>query len=233
VVKPAARKRLVGYLQAQHQVSERRACRVIPISRKAVRYEPTRPQQDAPLVARLKALGEQYPRYGYLMLHSLLRSEGVVMNRKRTYRLYTELGMQVRAKRRKKLVRPRVPMAVPTRPNERWSMDFVSDQLANSRRIRVINIVDDCTRVCVGQLVDVSISGVRVARHLDRHSDLRGLPRTLTMDNGPEFTSKALLFWSRRTGVKLHFIQPGKPTQNPIVESFNGRFRDDCLNKHR
>ena len=153
MVKPAARKRLVGYLQAQHQVSERRACRMIPISRKAVRYEPTRPQQDAPLVARLKALGEQYPRYGYLMLHSLLRTEGVVMNRKRTYRLYTELGMQVRTKRRKKLVRPRVPMAVPTKPNERWSMDFVSDQLAKGRRFRVLNVVDDFSRECVLQVV--------------------------------------------------------------------------------
>jgi len=231
-VKPAARKRLVGYLQAQHQVSERRACRVIPISRKAVRYESTRPRQDATLVTRLKALGEQYPRYGYLMLHSLLRAEGVVVNRKRTYRLYTALGMQVRTKRRKKLVRPRVPMAVPVRPNERWSMDFVSDQLANGRRIRVLNIVDDYSRVCVGQLVDVSISGARLARYLDQLSELRGLPGMLVMDNGPEFTSKALFFWSRKTGVKLHFIQPGKPTQNAFVDSFNGKFRDGCLNQH-
>jgi putative transposase len=232
VVKPAARKRLVGYLQEHHQVSQRRACRVIPISRKAVRYEPQRPKQDARLVARLKALGERYPRYGYLMLHSLLRAEGVVVNRKRTYRLYTELGMQVRTKRRKKLVRPRIPMVIPARPNERWSTDFVSDQLANGRRIRVLNIVDDYSRVCVGQLVDVSISGARVARFLDQLSELRGLPRTLVMDNGPEFTSKALFFWSRKTGVKLHFIQPGKPTQNAFVESFNGKFRDSCLNQH-
>ena len=232
MVKPAARKRLAGYLQEQHQVSQRRACRVIPISRKAVRYVPQRPLQDAPLVARLKALGERYPRYGYLMLHSLLRAEGEVVNRKRTYRLYTELSMQVRTKRRKKLVRPRVPMAVPSRPNERWSTDFVSDQLANGRRIRVLNIVDDYSRVCVGQLVDVSISGARVARFLDQLRELRGLPRTLVMDNGPEFTSKALFFWSRKTGVKLHFIQPGKPTQNAFVESFNGKFRDSCLNRH-
>jgi putative transposase len=232
VVKPAARKQLAGYLQQQHQVSQRHACRVIPISRKAVRYVPTRPQQDAPLVARLKTLGEQYPRYGYLMLHSLLRAEGVVVNRKRTYRLYTGLGMQVRTKRRKKLVRPRIPMAIPSKPNERWSMDFVSDQLSNGRRIRVLNIVDDYSRVCVGQLVDVSISGARVARFLDQLGELRGLPRTLVMDNGPEFTSKALFFWSRKTGVKLHFIQPGKPTQNAFVESFNGKFRDGCLNQH-
>jgi len=231
VVKPASRKRLVGYLQEQHHVSQRRACRVIPISRKAMGYVPERPQRDAELITRLKALGEQYPRYGYLMLHGMLRSEGLVENRKRTYRLYTELEMQVRTKRRKKLVRPRVPMAVPTRPNERWSMDFVSDQLANGRRIRVLNIVDDYSRVCVGQLVDVSISGARVARYLDQLRELRGLPGTLVMDNGTEFTSKAMFFWSQETRVKLHFIQPGKPTQNAFVESFNGRFRDGCLNQ--
>lgn len=138
MVKPAARKRLVGYLRAQHQISERRACRVIPISRKAMRYEPTRPQQDETLVARLKALAEQYPRYGYLMLHRLLKTEGAVINRKRTYRLYTEPGMQVRTKRRRKLVRSRVPMAIPSKPNQRWSMDFVSDQLISGRRIRVL-----------------------------------------------------------------------------------------------
>jgi putative transposase len=232
VVKPACRKQLVGYLQEQHRVSQRRACRVIPISRKAVRYVATRPQQDAKLVTRLKALGEQYPRYGYLMLHALLRAEGLVTNRKRTYRLYTELGMQVRTKRRKKLVRPRVPMAVPTRPNERWSLDFVSDQLASGRRIRILNIVDDYSRVCVGQLVDVSISGAHMARFLDRLKEVRGLPKTLVMDNGPEMTCKAMFFWSQQTQVKLHFIQPGKPTQNAFVESFNGRFRDGCLNQH-
>jgi putative transposase len=205
---------------------------VIPISRKAVRYVPQRPQRDAEPVARLKALGEQYPRYGYLMLNSLLRAEGLEINRKRTHRLYTELGMQVRIKRRKKLVRPRIPIAVPTRPNERWSMDFVSDQLACGRHIRILNIVDDYSRVCVGQLVDVSISGARMARSLDQLSEVRGLPGTLVMDNGPEMTSKAMFFWGQQTKVKLHFIQPGKPTQNAFIESFNGKFRDGCLNQH-
>lgn len=232
MVKPTDRKRLVGYLQEQHRISQRRACRVIPISRKAVRYEAIRPQQDADLVGRLKALGEQYPRYGYLMLHALLQTEGLVINRKRTYRLYTALRMQVRTKRRKKLVRPRVPIAIPTRSNERWSLDFVSDQLACGRRIRILNIVDDYSRVCVGQLVDVSISGARMARFLGQLGASRGLPKTLVIDNGPEMTSKAMFFWSQQTQVKLHFIQPGKPTQNAFVESFNGRFRDGCLNQH-
>jgi len=124
-VKPAGRKRLVGYLQEQYDISQRRACRVVPISRKAVRHVSVRKQHDTNLVKRLKELGEQYPRYGYLMLHSLLKSEGLVTNTKRTYRLYTEQGMQVRTKRRKKLIRPRIPMVIPTRVNERWSLDFV------------------------------------------------------------------------------------------------------------
>lgn len=212
-------------------MSQRRACRVIPISRKSVRYTPQRPIRDATLVARMKQLAEQYPRYGYLMLHELLRREGLVVNRKRTYRLYTEAGMQVRTKKRKKLVRPRIPLELPTAANQRWSLDFVHDQLADSRRIKVLNIVDDYSRVCVGQLVDFSISGARMARCLDDLAQTRGLPRRIVMDNGPEMTSKAMFMWSQRTGVKLHFIQPGKPTQNAFVESFNGRFRDGCLNQ--
>ena len=231
MVKPASRKRLVGYLQDSYGISQRRACRVVPISRKAMAYQPQRPIQDAALVKRMKQLGEQYPRYGYLMLHELLRREGLVVNRKRTYRIYSSLGLQVRTKRRKKLVRPRVPLEVPTGPNERWSIDFVHDQLADSRRIRILNVVDDYSRVCVGQLVDLSISGERTARFLGELGEARGLPKRIVMDNGPELTSKAMFIWSQQTGVKLHFIQPGKPTQNAFVESFNGRFRDGCLNQ--
>ena len=150
---------------------------------------------DEAIRERLKALGEQNPRYGYLMLHAMLKTEGLVINPKRTYRLYTELGMQVRTKKRKKrkkLVRPRVPMAVPTQPNERWSLDFVSDQLANGRRFRVPNIVDDYSRCCVGQLVGTSISGLRLARFLGEAALTRSLPKAIVLDNGPELTSKAI-----------------------------------------
>ena len=133
--------------------------------------------------------------------------------------------MQVRTKRRKKLARPRIPMAVPTQLNERWSLDFVHDQLTHGRRIRILNIVDDYSRTCVGQLVDTSISGLRVARCLDELANSRGLPASIVMDNGPELTSKAMFFCSQRAAVKLHFIQPGKPTQNAFVESFNARLR--------
>ena len=232
MVKSAGRKRMVGYLQSEYHVSQRRACRLIAISRKAIWYQSVRPDRDTAVIKRLKQLAEQYPRYGYLMLHELLRREGLVTNRKRTYRIYSELGMQVRTKRRKRLIRPRMPLEVPTAPNQRWSLDFVHDQLADGRRIRVLNVVDDYSRVCVGQLVDLSISGERLAGFLTELGSDRRLPRRIVMDNGPEMTSKAMFLWSQTTGVKLHFIQPGKPTQNAFVESFNGRFRDNCLNQH-
>ena len=176
MVKSAGRKRLVGYLQSKYHISQRRACRLLPISRKAIWYQTVRPDRDADVIKRLKQLAERYPRYGYLMLHELLRREGLVTSRKRTYRIYSELGMQVRTKRRKRLVRPRVPLEVPTKPNQRWSLDFVHDQLADGRRIRVLNVVDDYSRVCVGQLVDLSISGERMARFLTRLGSDRGLP---------------------------------------------------------
>ncbi len=160
----------------------------------------------------------------------MLRAEGLVVNPKRTYRLYREEGLQVRTKRRKKLNRPRIPMLVPTAVNQRWSMDFVSDQLANGRRFRILNIVDDYSREIVLQIVDFSISGYRLARELDQLE--RKLPKSIVCDNGPEFTCKAMFFWAKRTGSKLHFIQPGKPTQNAFVESFNGKFREYCLDMH-
>ena len=231
MVRPAQRREVVCYLQSAYAMSQRRACRLAGLSRKAAAYQVlTRP--DEPLEKRLKELGEQYPRYGYLMLHALIKREGLVVNRKRTYRIYSNLGMQVRTRKRKKLVRPRVPLSVPTQINERWSLDFVHDQLTDGRRIRVLNIVDDYSRACVGQLVDTSISGVRVVRYLEELAATRTMPRAIVLDNGPELTSKAMFFWSQRTGIKLNFIQPGKPTQNAFVESFNGRFRDGCLNQH-
>jgi putative transposase len=153
----------------------------------------------------------------------------LVKNKKRTYRIYREEALQVRTKSRKKLQRPRLPMVVPTRVNERWSMDFVSDQLSCGRRFRVLNVIDDYNREMIGQLVSVSISGRQVARFLSELIDRRGQPETVVCDNGTEFTSKAMFFWSGDTGVKLGFIQPSKPTQNALVESLNGKFREECL----
>jgi putative transposase len=225
MVRPGQRRRAVEHLKS-HAISERRACRLVRFSRSAA-WRPLKGPDDSELRARLKTLAEKYPKYGYPTLHDMLVLEGRARNRKRTYRIYREEGLQVRTKKRKKLVRPRVPMLVPDAVNERWSIDFVSDQLANGRRFRVLNVVDDFSRECVLQIVDFSISGHRVTRELDNLN--RPLPKTIVCDNGPEFTSKAMFFWAKRTGVKLHFIQPGKPTQNAFVESFNGKFRDYCL----
>lgn len=166
------------------------------------------------------------------MLHNLLKQEEQVVNKKRTYRVYTSLELQVRTKKRKKLNRPRLVKAVPIAPNQRWSMDFVSDQLANGRRFRVLNVVDDYSRELVGQLVSTSISGNQVGRYLSQLIELRDKPCSIVCDNGPEYTSKAMFFWSQETGIKLDFTQPGKPTQNAFVESLNGKFRNECLNLH-
>lgn len=214
-----------------HRISERAACRLAGVSRTGFRYQAC-PRDDSALRARLKELAAQQSAYGYLILHGLLKAEGLVVNRKRTYRIYTEERLQVRTKRRKKLCRPRQLLEVPQGINQRWSMDFVSDQLANGRRFRVLNVVDDYSREVIGQLASISISGRQVARFLDQLCEERAVPRRIVCDNGTEFTSKAMFFWSKERGVTLGFIQPGKPTQNAFVESLNGKFRNECLNRN-
>lgn len=212
-------------------MSERHACRVVGLSRTGFRYR-AKPAADDATRKRLRELATTYPRYGYLMLHSLLKHEDLVVNKKHTYRLYTEEGLQVRTKKRKKLTRPRMPIMLPITRNVRWSMDFVSDQLSNGRRFRILNVLDDYSREMVGQLVDFSITGNQVARFLNHLRESRPLPDVITCDNGTEFTSKAMFFWQQDSGTKLGFIQPGKPTQNAFVESVNGKFRNECLNQY-
>jgi putative transposase len=164
-------------------------------------------------------------------LHTLLRREGCLINHKRTERIYREEGLSLRLKKRKKRIsHHRVVMDKPVRINQHWSMDFVSDSLYNSRRFRVLTVVDDFSRECPILEVDHSLTGKRVTRVLERIALTRGLPEAITVDNGPEFISKALDLWAFENNVKLRFIQPGKPTQNAYVESFNGKFRDECLN---
>lgn len=228
---PVGRKQAARHLIESHSLIERAACRLAGVSRTGYRYQAC-PRNDEALRARLKELATEQSAYGYLLLHGLLKAEGLVINRKRTYRIYTEEGLQVRTKRRKKLQRPRQPLVLPKAVNERWSMDFVADQLANGRRFRVLNVVDDFSREVVGQLVSVSISGRQVARFLSQLVESRDKPKTIICDNGTEFTSKAMFFWSRESRVALGFIQPGKPTQNAFVESLNGKFRNECLNRH-
>lgn len=211
-------------------MSQRRACGLVRLHRSVARYR-RRPKDDEPIRRRLRDLAGEYRRYGYLRLHVLLRNEGLVMNRKRTYRLYREEGLSVRRRGRRRLPRrERQPLPASTRRNQVWAMDFVSDALWTGRRFRSLVIVDSFTKESPAILPEFSISGERIVRLLDELALRHGLPEAIVSDNGPEFTSKAMFLWAQRTGVRLQFIAPGKPVQNAFAESLIGKFRDECLN---
>jgi putative transposase len=215
-------------------VSQRKACALVGIWRGTCRYQ-ARGNEEAGLIRqRLRDLAAARPRFGSPRLGVLLGQELGVINHKRVERLYAQEGLQL-PKRRKKLRRSwsRVmPVATPTGPRQRWSLDFIHDSVGDGRRVRALTVVDDFSRECPVITVDTSISGQRVVRVLEELGQRTGLPQVLVLDNGPEFTSKAMLCWAEEKGVKLHFIDPGKPMQNAYIESFNGKFRDECLNQH-
>lgn len=186
---------------------------------------------DAALRRRLRELAAQRRRFGSPRLHVLLKREGLVVNHKRTERIYREEGLALRRKRRRKgAAVTRVIIPAPERANQKWSMDFVSDSVVTGRRFRALTIVDDYSRECPAIEVDTSLGGARVVGVLERLAELRGLPEVITVDNGPEFAGKVLDEWAYRKGVKLSFIRPGKPVENAFAESFNSRLRDECLN---
>jgi putative transposase len=209
-----------------------RACGLVGISRSLFRYVARRPEDEA-LRERLCELAGQKRRYGYRRLHVLLCREGWFINRKRTYRVYHAAGLMVRKRKRKRIAGiERTAKIAANAPNDSWSMDFVSDGFINGKRLRCLNIVDDFTKQCLAIEVDTSLPGRRVVNVLERLAESRGLPKSVTVDNGPEFISKALDEWSYRQQLQLRFIEPGKPQQNAYIESFNGKFRDECLNEH-
>lgn len=203
------------------------------LNRATYRYKPTA-KDDVCVRERMRILAVQRPRFGAPRLIVLLRQEFGAVNHKRVERMYREEGLQLPRKRgRKRGINNRANiLIVPSEPNERWSMDFMSDSLCDGRRFRILTMVDDFTRECIATPVDSGITGERVIRTLEWLKETRGLPGMLVMDNGPEFTSKAMLAWSEPAGVKLHFIDPGRPVQNAFIESFNGKLRDECLNLH-
>ena len=212
--------------------SQRRACALIGIAPKTYRYTTSR-GDDSEFRERLRHLAAERRRFGYRRLHILLRREGVEVNHKKLFRIYREERLAVRRRGgRKRALGTRAPMTLPQGANQRWSLDFVSDVLADGRRFRVLVIVDDFTRECLALIVDTSISGRRVARELDAIVAARGKPLIIVSDNGTELTSHAILRWQQESGVGWHYIAPGKPIENAFVESFNGRFRDECLNEH-
>lgn len=200
------------------------------ISVSSYRYQ-SQSGNDAELCKRLRELAEQRKRFGSPRLHVLLKREGLVINHKRTERIYQEEGLALRRKRRRKgAAGARVVLPSAQRPNEHWSMDFVVDSIVTGRRFKALTVVDDFSRECPVIEVDTSLSGIRVVGVLDRLAETRGLPTVITVDNGPEFIGKAMDEWAYRKGVKLNFIRPGKPIENAYAESFNGRLRDECLN---
>jgi len=212
-------------------MSERRACKAIGCCRMTMRYRTIR-ADDVGLRQRMKAIAHERRRFGYRRLHVLLKREGYVINHKKLFRLYREEKLAVRRRGgRKRAIGTRAPMLVPMAPNERWSLDFVSDQLICGRRFRILTVVDDCTRECLALVADTSLSGVRVARELDRLMIERGKPSMVVSDNGSELTSNAILTWADQSRVKWHYVAPGKPMQNGFIESFNGRLRDELLNE--
>jgi putative transposase len=231
MVTPAARREAAAHLCSVHGVSQRRACRTIGVERTSIRYRSRRPD-DSAVRKRLRELAAVRRRFGWRRLHVLLSREGVHVNHKKLRRLYIEERLQVRRRGgRKRALGTRAPMVLPQGPNQRWSLDFVSDTLTDGRRFRILAVVDDYTRECLCLVADTSLSGQRVARELDALIARRGRPLSCVSDNGTELTSMAILRWSQASGVDWHYIAPGKPTQNAFIESFNGRLRDELLNE--
>jgi putative transposase len=230
VVKPQAKKAVISYARSSYPMSERRACRLFRLSRCANRHKTIR-VDDPAVIARIKELAEERRRWGYRQLHRLLTREGIKMNQKKFRRIYREQKLSLKIRKGKKIrSQPRAPIEPPSGPNERWSMDFMSDQLGPSgRRFRVLTVVDDFTRECVVLYADFSIQGVTVAKVLD---GLERAPKTFNIDNGSEFTGRAMDQWAFDRGIKLDFIRPGKPNENAFIESFNGKFRNECLSEH-
>jgi putative transposase len=213
----------------EYKISERRACKLLAVDRSTYRYEP-RPDHNAELREELNALARQKPRYGYRRLHVVLEKRGIKTSVMRLYRLYKEEGLSVRRLKRKRLSRPAAKMPLHVRSNQEWALDLVSDTLGTGRAIRILTIVDAYTRECLELEVDTSLSSRRVTRTLDRIIEQRGTPERIRCDNGPELTSRHIVGWCEEQKINLVHIQPGKPMQNGHVESFNGKFRDECLN---
>ena len=231
MVTPAVKRQAVAHLVEHHEVSQRRACKVVAAARSVVRYRHRRPD-DAALRSRLRELASERRRFGYRRLNQMLKREGTTVNLKKIRRLYAEERLQVKVRRgRKKATGTRAPMAIPQEPNQRWSLDFVSDVFAHGRRFRVLAVVDDFTAECLCLVADTSLSGLRVARELDTVIATRKAPLMIVSDNGAELTSMAILRWSQERQIEWHYIAPGKPQQNAFIESFNARLRDEMLNE--
>lgn len=220
-------------MRTAHPISERSACRLVGLSRTVLGYRARQQPENEQLTARLIALAGERPRFGHRRLHVLVRREGWPVNRKRTWRLYRAAKLQVprRGKRGQSAIE-RQPLLRPSAPDDTWSMDFVFDRFGEARALKVLNIVDDFTKEAVDIVAGSSIRGADVVQVLEQAVRFRRLPQAIRTDQGPEFTGRALQGWADERGVQWKLIQAGKPTQNAYIESFNARFRDECLNEH-
>ena len=219
----------VGYVRSTFGPSERRACGLLEIAVSSYRYRSAR-RGDGELREKLMTLAGEKPRFGYRRLHVLLKQSGERVNHKRLWRVYREAGLCVKRKKRKRRVRAGRPAAVLTRSNQEWALDFVHDVLGTGQRVRVLSVLDAYTRECLALEVDTSFASRRVTRVLERLIAERGRPESLRCDNGPELTSRHFLAWCVERKIQLVHIEPGRPMQNGKVESFQGKFRDECLN---
>jgi len=230
LVEPAARREAVRFAAKQHELSQRRGCRLVGMSRSVCRYQSRRPA-DTEIREKVREIARQRQRFGHLRITALLRRQGLRVNHKRIQRICRQEGLQVPRRRRKRLQRQAVPGSqAATRRNQRWAMDFVQDALASGRVLRILTVEDTYTREGLAITVDTSIPGLRVRRELDRLIALHGQPEEIRVDNGPEMIGRAVTSWCEENQVLLRPIEPGKPSQNGHIESFNGRFRDECLN---
>ena len=239
MVGPQAEREAVRVVREEARLSERHACGLIGMHRGSWRYRP-RERDDAALRTRLRELAGERPRFGYRRLHIFLGREKTEsgelrwrVNHKRVYRLYREEGLAMRRRKRKRFrAEARVPLVLPGAANEVWTMDYTHDELSSGQKFRTLNLMDGYTREALAIEVDTSLPGLRVVRVLERLREMRGTPAAIQVDNGTEFTSRAVDQWAYQQGVALHFIERGKPTQNALIESFNGKFRDECLNQN-
>ncbi|WP_139322898.1 IS3 family transposase [Deinococcus marmoris] len=234
VLRPVQREHLVQHLQAGYRVSERRACQVLRATRSTFRYAPRRKQDEPVILKRMTEIAQTRVRYGYRRIHILMQREGWRINHKRLYRLYQQAGLNLRMKRPRRRVSAahRAARTDPMNVNQVWSMDFVSDALFNGKRFRTLTLLDVFSRECLAIHVDVSIRAERVVEIMRSVTQARGTPERIQVDNGSEFVSKALDLWAYEQHVTLDFSRPGRPQDNAHIESFNGSFRDECLNTH-
>jgi putative transposase len=232
MVTPAARREAVAHLRLAFEASERRACSTLGADRTSIRYRSIRPD-DAAVRARLRELAAIRRRFGYRRLHVLLRRQGIIINHKKLRRLYREERLQVRRRGgRKRALGTRAPMTLLQGPNQRWSLDFLSDAFADGRRFRILAIVDDFTRECLALVPDTSLPGLRILRELDALIAARGRPAMCVSDNGTELTGMVILRWSQSMQVEWHYIAPGKPQQNAFIESFTDGCVTSCSTSH-